>query len=112
VFLAADQLLKRGLVADRVEVGVPLRHVATTLPHVNRLAEVLYGVGRPAREALAARHVVVEVPLVGAGLNEFAAPVRRLRVPPGVVERSPRVSPQLGRVTLDRVGQPHPRVPS
>lgn len=36
--LAADQLLERGLVADWIEVGVFLRHVAAAFPHVDRLA--------------------------------------------------------------------------
>ena len=36
--LAADQLLERGLLANRIEIGVPLRHLATALPHVDRLA--------------------------------------------------------------------------
>jgi len=40
---------------------------------VDRLAEVVDRVGRPAREALAARRVVVEVRLVGTGLDELAA---------------------------------------
>ena len=35
---AADQFLERGRVADRIEVGVLLRHVATPLPSVDRLA--------------------------------------------------------------------------
>ncbi|MFN2471368.1 MAG: hypothetical protein ABR583_10385 [Gaiellaceae bacterium] len=38
VYLAADQFLESGLVPDRIEVGVPLRHVATALPHVDRPA--------------------------------------------------------------------------
>ena len=47
--------------------------------------------------------------LVGAGLDELAAPVRCFRVPAGVEERSHLV-PQLGGMTLDRVGQPDPVV--
>src|SRR5919198_991708 len=39
------QLLEGGLVADRIEVGVLLRQVATALPHVDRLPEVLDSVG-------------------------------------------------------------------
>ena len=37
------------------------------------------------------------------------APIRRLRVPAGLVERSHRI-PQLRRKAVDRVGEPHPRV--
>ena len=96
--LAGDQVLEGGLVPDRIEVGVLLRHVATALPHVGRPAEVLDGVCCSAREALAARHVVVEVRLVGVGLDELEARVGRLRVPAGVVERSRRFPPQFGGV--------------
>ena len=35
---AADQFLERRLVADWIEVGVVLRHVAAALPRVDRLA--------------------------------------------------------------------------
>jgi hypothetical protein len=36
--LPAHQFLESGLIANRIEVGVRFRHVATTLPHVDRLA--------------------------------------------------------------------------
>jgi hypothetical protein len=36
--LAADQLLEHGLVADWIEVGVLFRHLATALPHLDRMA--------------------------------------------------------------------------
>jgi hypothetical protein len=65
--------------------------------------------GGLAREALAASHVVVEVRLVRAGLDELAALLRRLRILAGLVERPHRI-PQLGRKTLDRLGQADPAV--
>jgi hypothetical protein len=86
-FALTDQLLETGLVANRIEVGVLSRHLAKALPHVDRAAEVPDRVGRPTREALAARNVVVEVRLVGTSLDELAARVRCLRVPAGFVER-------------------------
>lgn len=78
---AADQGLESGLVADRVEVGVPDCHVATALPHLDRPAEVLDGVGSPAREVLAAGHVVVEVRLIRAGLDQLTAPAASAYLP-------------------------------
>src|SRR5438105_14871555 len=107
---SADQLPERGLLADRIEVRVLLRQLATALPHVDRLAEVLDRIGRPAREALAARDVVVEVPLVWPGLDELAASVCRLRVFAGLDQSSRRVPPQLRGEAPDRVGQLDPRV--
>ena len=61
----------------------PRRHLATALPDVDRPAEVLDRVGRPAGEALAAGRVVVEVALVGMGFDQLDGPVRRVRVPAG-----------------------------
>ena len=101
------QLLECGLAANRVEVRVPSRHVATAVPHLDRPAEVLHGFGRLPGEAFAARHVVEEIRLVGAGLEELAAPLRRLRVLPSLVERAHRI-PQLRSRTLDRLGQLDP----
>ena len=75
-----EQFVHRGLASDRVEVRVPARHLAAAVPQVDRLAEVLDGAVRLAREALAARHVVEEVRLARMGLEQLAALARRLGV--------------------------------
>lgn len=41
--LAADQAPESAIVADRIEVGVALCHVATAVPQVDRAADVLDG---------------------------------------------------------------------
>ena len=74
------------------------------LPHVDRLAEVLEGVVCPAREALAAGHVVVEVAPGRDGPRSARAPGRPPPRIAGFVDRSNRV-PQLGGMPVDRVGQ-------
>src|SRR5256885_10550166 len=84
---AANRVLECGLVANRIEVRVLLRHVPAALPHLDRPPKVPDGLVGLTREALAARHVVVEVRLVGALLDELPAPQRRVRVPAGLVER-------------------------
>jgi hypothetical protein len=53
----SDECLRARLGTHRVEVRVALGHLAAAVPHVDRLAEMLDGVGRLAREALAARCV-------------------------------------------------------
>ena len=90
--LTAEQILECRLVANRVEVGVPPRHLATALPHLDRPAEVLDGLGGFARQALAAGRVVGELSVVGVVLDQLAALVRRFGVPAGV-ERG-RTEPQ------------------
>ena len=55
--LAAEQLLERGVVADRIEVGVVLCGIAKLLRHLDRAAEVIERVTRPAADTLAAGEV-------------------------------------------------------
>ena len=43
-----DEFLEGRLVADGIEVGVAVSHFAAALPHVDRLAQVVEGVGGPA----------------------------------------------------------------
>src|SRR5206468_11469722 len=52
---AADQLLECGLVANRIEVRVLLRHVPAALPHLDRPPKVPDGLVGLTREALAAQ---------------------------------------------------------
>jgi hypothetical protein len=54
-----------GLVTDHIEVGVPARHCSDAVALLDRTGEVLERVGRSAREALGARHVVEQQPLSG-----------------------------------------------
>jgi hypothetical protein len=49
VRLVADQLLERGLLADRVQVGVVLRGTAKLLRHLDGVPEVIERVTRPAQ---------------------------------------------------------------
>jgi len=48
VRLAAHQLLERGFVADRIEVGVVLCGIAELLRHLDGVPEVIERVTRPA----------------------------------------------------------------
>src|SRR5262245_31498264 len=70
--LGRDQLLERGLVADRVEIRVALRKVAELLRHPDCLLEVLERIGCPAGEALAAGEVVEEQAVVSVVLGRLA----------------------------------------
>src|SRR5439155_20045139 len=101
---------ERGLVAKRVEVRVAFRHYSAAVPHVDCLAEVLDSLGLLACEALASRGVEVEVCLVGTQLDQLATLRRRFCIAALLVERQPRVPPQLGCVTLDRGRQLQPGV--
>ena len=49
VRLVADQPLERGLLADRVQVGVVLRGTAKLLRHLDGVPEVIERVTRPAQ---------------------------------------------------------------
>lgn len=75
----APSVREGGLIANRIQVGVLRRHVATALRHVDRLPEMLDRVGCSTGEALTAGDVVEELRLVGGRLDELAPPVRRLR---------------------------------
>ena len=55
--LAAEQLLERGVVADRIEVGVVLCGIAELLRHLDGVPEVIERVTRPASDTLAAGEV-------------------------------------------------------
>jgi len=66
VRLVADQPLERGLLADRVQVGVVLRGTAKLLRHLDGVPEVIERVTRPAAETLAAGEVVEQHGYCGA----------------------------------------------
>jgi hypothetical protein len=69
----AHQLLERGLVADRVEVGVVGSERAEPLRPVDREPEVLDRVRRPPREALTAREVVERPGVLRMGFDQLAS---------------------------------------
>src|SRR5215211_1618002 len=89
----ADQLPERGLVADRIEVGVGAgeraQPLAVPLRAVEREPEVLDRVGRPPREALAAREVVERL-RIPAGFDQLASAGNNLRVRARLIDRVKR----------------------
>src|SRR4051812_37615871 len=100
------ELLERRLVADRVEVGVIGRQRPEARCPVDRVLEVLDGVGPPPGEALAARQVVGQVGVLRMGRDELGTAVGDLLELPGLVERVER-RPKLPAARLVRLpGRP------
>src|SRR5439155_6207282 len=82
----AHQLLERGFVADRIEVGVAGSKRAEPLRPVDREPEMLDRVGRPPREALAARDIVERRAVLRMGCDQLASAVGSLSVVARLVE--------------------------
>jgi len=97
-----DELLEGRLLADRIEVRVPLRVVAELLELVDRLPEVLDRVGRAAREGLAASEVVQRRGVLRIGLDQLTSPLDDALVVTGLVQR-PERRPDLPAVRLVRL---------
>src|SRR5439155_428325 len=97
--LARDQLLERGLVADRIEVRIALRVLAEGLRHLDRAPEVVEGIARPAGEALDAGDVVQQTRILRIRLGQRPAALGGLGVLAGLVQRAER-SPELPAVRL------------
>src|SRR6266496_3030786 len=70
VRLAADKLLERGFVADRIEVG--LRGIAELLRHLDGVPEVIERVIRPAALTLAAGEVEEQHGVLRSGCYQGA----------------------------------------
>src|SRR5215469_1852544 len=68
--LAADQLLERGFVADRIQVGVVLCVVEKLLRHLDRVHEVIERVTSPAAATLAAGEVVEQHGVLRCGCDQ------------------------------------------
>src|SRR5438034_422329 len=96
-----DEFLERGLVADRVEVGVLGGELAKPVRPLERQPQVLDSVLLPAGEALAASEVV-ERPRILGGLDLLASALDRLRVIALLVEVVQR-APQLPAEHLVRL---------
>jgi hypothetical protein len=71
---------------------------------VDQEPEMLDCIGGPAREALAARDVVRQVPVLGMGLEQLASAVGGLGVLARLVQR-PQRPPDLGRIPLVGAGK-------
>src|SRR6266536_1536781 len=72
VRLAADKLLERGFVADRIEVGVVLCGIAELLRHLDGVPEVIERVTRPAALNLAAGEVEEQHGVLRSGCDQGA----------------------------------------
>jgi hypothetical protein len=99
--LALDQLLERGLIADRIEVRIILCVRPTPLRAVDRESEVIDRVTRPAREALATGQVVEQPGVLRMSRDQLASAIGRLGVLACLIERGQR-SPDLPAVGLVR----------
>ena len=81
VRLAADQLLERGFVADRIEVRVVLCGIAELLRHLDGVPEVIERVTRPAALTLTAGEVEEQHGVLRNGCDQGAQTVGDLRAP-------------------------------
>src|SRR4051812_43175346 len=96
--------LERGLLANRVEVGIVAGVRAEALRLVDCAPEVLDGVVGSAGEALAAGKVVEQPRVLGVRLDHLASSFRSLRVAPfqvETIERRPEL-PAVGLIGLPR----------
>ena len=84
--LVADQPLERGLLADRVQVGVVLRGTAKLLRHLDGVPEVIERVTRPAAETLAAVEVVEQHGVLRSGCDQGGEAVGDLDVLARLIE--------------------------
>src|SRR5439155_9339450 len=98
------QLLERGLLADRVEVGVSRGELAELLPALDRATEVLDRVLLAPREALDARDVVGHARVLGMGFDQLTPAVGGLVVLARLIERMERRPhlPAAGLIRLPR----------
>src|SRR5207249_3675194 len=100
----ADELLERGLFADRVEVGVSRGELAELLPALDRVAQVPERILLAPREALDARDVVGHARVLGMGFDQLTPAVGGLVVLARLIERMERRPdlPAAGLVCLPR----------
>src|SRR3954469_17331888 len=102
--LASDQLLERGLIADRIEVGIILCVRAKPLRAVDCAPEAFDRISRPPRKALATGEVVEQPGVLRMSRDQLTAAIGRLGVLARAVERVQRGPefPAIGLVRLSR----------